>query len=57
MFCRFNYNYGVMGWLDMLHGTYRAPLEQKDKQQQRLLTKMSKSKSQSQRKSTVRTNR
>lgn len=57
MLCRFNYNYGVMGWLDMLHGTYRAPQQQKEKHQQRLLTKVSKSKIQSQRKSTVRANR
>ncbi|XP_030564712.1 fatty acid hydroxylase domain-containing protein 2 [Drosophila novamexicana] len=26
---KFNYNYGVTGWLDKLHGTYRAPYEQK----------------------------
>lgn len=39
-----------MGWLDKLHGTYRAPLEQAEKQQQRLLTKVAKNKNQSWRK-------
>ncbi|KAH8269921.1 hypothetical protein KR044_002598 [Drosophila immigrans] len=41
---KFNYNYGVMGWLDKLHGTYRAPYEQKQQQQQRLAAKVAKSK-------------
>ncbi|KAH8397915.1 hypothetical protein KR222_006317 [Zaprionus bogoriensis] len=44
---KFNYNFGVMGWLDKLHGTYRAPYEQ---QQQRLQHKVAKSKARSKRK-------
>ncbi|KAH8386380.1 hypothetical protein KR093_000120 [Drosophila rubida] len=45
---KFNYNYGVMGWLDKLHGTYRAPYEQKQQQKQqqkqRVAAKVAKSK-------------
>ncbi|XP_068159384.1 fatty acid hydroxylase domain-containing protein 2 [Drosophila tropicalis] len=28
---KFNYNFGVMGWLDKLHGTYRKEVTQKEK--------------------------
>ncbi|XP_060662825.1 fatty acid hydroxylase domain-containing protein 2 [Drosophila nasuta] len=41
---KFNYNYGVMGWLDKLHGTYRSPSEQKQQRQQQLAAKLTKSK-------------
>ncbi|EDV92454.1 fatty acid hydroxylase domain-containing protein 2 [Drosophila grimshawi] len=45
---KFNYNYGVTGWLDKLHGTYRPPVHgQKQQQQVKSKHKAGKSKTKS----------